>query len=164
MPSGKTHTRIDLLMLVLLIGGAAYFREPLSGAFGRDGLVEYGAIFVVAYLCGSFLLSPDMDLHTSNPMKNWGLLRLLWRPYAGLFKHRGISHMPVVGTLTRLLYLLLLVYGIVAVVNVLFDLGWKMALRDLEWIDRSALIWALCGLCLPDLFHILADRLFKNAR
>ena len=164
MPSGKTHTRIDLLMLALLIGGAAYFREFLSGVFGRDELVEYGAVFVVAYLFGSFLLSPDMDLHTSNPMKNWGMLRFLWRPYAALFKHRGLSHVPIVGTLTRVLYLSLLGYVVFAVVNALFDLGWQMAWRDLERIDRRALIWALCGLCLPDLFHILADRLFKNAR
>lgn len=164
MPSGKTHTRIDLFMLVLLIAGAVYFREALWGIVGRDELAECGAVFVAAYLFGSFLLSPDMDLNTSNPMKNWGMLRLLWRPYASAFKHRGISHLPIVGTLTRVLYLLLVIYAVCAVCNALFDLGWQMAWHDLERIDRKWLLCALCGLCLPDIFHVLADHVFKNAR
>ena len=164
MPSGKTHTRIDLGMLVVLMVAAAFFWNALCRFFGRDEMAEYGAIFVVAYLFGTFLLSPDMDLATSEPMHSWGVLRHLWRPYAHLFKHRGISHTPVVGTLTRVLYIVLLIYVISAVANVFLDLKWKMSLDELKRVDRFALAWALGGLCLPDLFHILADRIFKNAR
>ena len=164
MPSGRTHTRIDLVMLVVLLGGGAYFWGPLTRFFGRDEFSEYSIVFVVSYLFGTFLLSPDMDLAKSDPMRNWGVLRLLWRPYSHLFKHRGVSHMPIVGTLTRVLYILSVVYVVGAVANVFFNMGWKMSLRDLQRIDWVGVIWALCGLCLPDLFHILADRLFKNAR
>lgn len=164
MPSGKTHTRIDLLMLVVLMSVAAYFWSSLADYFGRDELAEYGSVFVVCYLFGTFLLSPDMDLNTSDPMKNWGVLRLLWRPYANLFKHRGISHMPILGTLTRVAYILLLVYVVCAVANALFEMGWELSFKNLSKVDTQALLWGLCGLCLPDLFHILADRLFKNAK
>ncbi|MCZ6632779.1 MAG: metal-binding protein [bacterium] len=164
MPSGKTHTRIDLGMLGVTLLLAAFFWGPLCRLFGRDEMAEYGAIFVVAYLFGTFLLTPDMDLATSDPMANWGLLRFLWRPYAHLFKHRGISHMPIVGTLTRVAYILVLVYVISAVANVFLDLKWKMSLEDLGRIDRPSVLWALGGLCLPDLFHILADRMFKNSQ
>lgn len=164
MPSGKTHTRIDLLLLIVMMGIAGYFWSDLTDAFGRDEFAEYGAIFVVAYLFGTFLLSPDMDLNTSDPMKNWGLLRLLWRPYANVFKHRGISHMPILGTLTRVIYIVLLVYVVFAVANALFDLRWALSLQNLKDVDRVAVVWGLCGLCLPDIFHIAADHMFKNRR
>ena len=164
MPSGKTHTRIDLFLLVVILGAVAYFWRILADFFGQDELAEYGIAFVVAYLFGTFLLSPDMDLNTSDPMKNWGVLRLLWRPYAHLFKHRGLSHMPIVGTFTRVLYIVVVVYVLSAVANAFFDLGWKMSVDDLKNIDRNMVLWALAGLCLPDLFHIVADHTFKNAR
>lgn len=164
MPSGKTHTRIDLFLLVTILGPAWYFWPSFVKAFGRDEMAEYGVVFIVAYLFGTFLLSPDMDLNTSDPMKNWGVLRLLWRPYARVFKHRGLSHMPIVGTLTRVVYILIVVYALSAVANAFFDLGWKMSVDDFVKIDRNAIVVGLVGLCLPDLFHILADRLFKNAR
>ena len=164
MPSGKTHTRIDLFLLVILLLAAAYFWGGLVGFFGRDEMAEYSIVFVVAYLFGTFLLSPDMDLNTSDPMKNWGVLRLLWRPYAQVFKHRGLSHMPIVGTLTRVFYIFIVVYVLFAVANAFFDLGWKMSVDDLKEIDRYAVVWALAGLCLPDIFHIVADHTFKNAR
>lgn len=164
MPSGKTHTRIDLLMLVVLVVVASYFWDPLTDYFGRDRFVEYGGVFVVAYFFGTFLLSPDMDLNTSDPMKNWGVLRLLWRPYAQLFKHRGFSHVPILGTLTRIVYIVLLVYVLCAVANALFDMGWELSIDNLKDIDKKSVLCGLCGLCLPDLFHIVADRMFKNSR
>ena len=164
MPSGKTHTRIDLFLLVVILAAAAYFWGGLAGFFGRDEMAEYAMAFVVAYLFGTFLLSPDMDLNTSGPMKNWGVLRLLWRPYAHLFKHRGISHMPIVGTLTRVLYIFIVLYVLSAVANAFLDLGWKMSVDDLKKVDRNLILWTLAGLCLPDLFHIVADHTFKNAR
>ncbi len=131
MPSGKTHTRIDLFLLVIILGFAWYFWSSLTEFFGRDEMAEYGIVFVVAYLFGTFLLSPDMDLNTSEPMKNWGVLRLLWDPYARVFKHRGLSHMPIVGTLTRVVYILIVVYALSAVANAFFDLGWKMSFRKI---------------------------------
>jgi len=164
MPSGKTHTRIDLFLLIVMIGIAGYFWSSLTDYFGRDEFAEYGSVFVVAYLFGTFLLSPDMDLNTSDPMKNWGVLRLLWRPYANLFKHRGVSHIPILGTLTRVMYILLLVYAICAMANALFEMGWELSIKNLKEVDQRVIIWGLCGLCLPDLFHILADRVFKKRR
>ena len=75
MPSGKTHTRIDLGMLGVTLFLAAFFWNALCRLFGRDEMAEYGAIFVVAYLFGTFLLTPDMDLATSDPM---ALARRYW--------------------------------------------------------------------------------------
>jgi hypothetical protein len=48
--------------------------------------------------------------------------------------------------------------------NAFFNLGWEMSFDDLKNMDFKIIIWALAGLCLPDLFHILADHTLKNAR
>lgn len=164
MPSGKTHTRIDLCCLAVILGAGAVFWGHLVRFFGRDAMVEYAVVFVVAYLFGTFLLSPDLDLKKSDPLKNWGVLRWLWRPYARFFKHRGISHMPIVGTMTRVIYLSAVVGALTFTANAFLNLGWTLSLDDVKQIDLKMVLWAFAGLCLPDLFHIAADHTLKNAR
>ena len=164
MPSGRTHIRIDLLMLVVLMGAVGFFWSFLTAYFGRDEMVEYIGVFVLTYLFSSFLLSPDMDLKNSDSMKNWGVLRHLWRAYANGFRQRGLSHVPILGTLTRLVYILLLVYAIFEAANAVFDMGWGLSVKSLENVDRLSIVFGLCGLFLPDLYHTLADRLSRHAR
>ena len=162
MPSGKTHIRIDIFFLILMGAVAVYFRDDLVQRFGRDRLVEYGAVFAVSYLFGTFLLSPDLDLKDNVSAKNWGLLRLFWRPYAALFRHRGLSHTPVVGSLTRILYMAVVIYVVVAAANALFDMKIRMSFHDLQAANRNLALTALAGVCAPDLLHVLTDRAFKR--
>lgn len=162
MPSGKTHIRIDLFFLLLMGAVAFYFREDLIQKFGRDRLVEHGAAFAVAYLFGTFLLSPDLDLKDNVSARNWGLLRLFWRPYAALFRHRGVSHAPLLGTLTRIIYMAVLLYVVVAALNALFDLKVRMSFHDLREANWNLALTALAGVCAPDLLHVLTDRAFKK--
>jgi len=162
MPSGKTHIRIDVFFLVLMGAVALYFREDLVQRFGHDRLVENGAVFAVAYLFGTFLLSPDLDLKENVSARNWGLFRLFWRPYAALFRHRGVSHVPFLGTLTRILYMAVVVYVIVAAANVLLDMNIRMSLRDLRKADWNQALVGLVGVCTPDLLHVLTDLAFKK--
>ena len=60
------------------------------------------------------LISPDLDMANRTVSETvvirWlGVLgylwMVLWKPYACLHKHRGISHVPLIGTLTRVGYL-----------------------------------------------------------
>ena len=162
MPSGKTHTRIDVLFLAFVVGCAVWFRQDLTGIFGRDRFTELAATYAMAYLLSTFLLSPDLDLRENQSKKNWGLLRYLWGPYAGLFKHRGISHTPFLGTLTRLIYLLVAVYVVLAVLNALFDLNLGLSPRSLVATDRQLALTALSGICTPDLLHVLTDKVSRR--
>ncbi|MBI2952580.1 DUF2227 family putative metal-binding protein [bacterium] len=162
MPSGKTHIRIDVFFLLLMAAAALTFWDDLVQRFGRDRLVEQSAVFTISYLFGTFLLSPDLDLKDNVSAKNWGLLRLFWRPYAALFRHRGISHVPVLGTLTRILYMAVVAYVAVAAANVLFDMKIRMSFRDLRAANWNLGLTALAGVCLPDLLHVLTDRAFKR--
>jgi uncharacterized metal-binding protein len=68
-----------------------------------------------------------------------------WLPYSMLFKHRGISHWPLVGTLTRLIYL-----GVVIVAFTLL-LG-----HGVPRVPTEAL-YGVAGLAVADLGHLARD-------
>jgi len=160
MPSGRVHARIDLFALILIAGCILYFRTDLAKLVDGDKLWAYVAAFVGAYLFGTFFMSPDMDLDRCRPSSNWGILRFLWHPYARIFKHRGLSHVPIFGTLTRVLYLLM-VAGIVVLI-VRFAFGLRVSLPALERTDLGLVLALGTGLCLSDLLHIAVDWLFRN--
>ncbi len=115
---------------------------------GRGPLV----IFAGAYVAASLFLSPDLDLERSSAAYRWRKARVLWKPYAALFRHRGISHSPVWGPLTRILYL----GGLAA-------LGWALLNAATRAPPPRSLPWEsalpiLAGVYLPHLLHVALDR------
>ena len=71
----------------------------------ENELQPLALVFSATYLFSALLLSPDLDSARSDPYNRWGYLRVCWTPYAKLFRHHGLSHNPLVGPLSRLLYL-----------------------------------------------------------
>jgi len=103
MANGRAHN-VGTLAITLLSGAAAY---SLSGDVEFSGLVMGGGALTL-------LVNPDTDQEaiSRNELKlirntlGLGFIWLaLWHPYAVLFRHRGISHVPVIGTLTRIAYI-----------------------------------------------------------
>ena len=94
MATGRCHDSTTLaltLPLGLLVG---LWQGPMLGVTAA-----------AAFLLGGLWLSPDLDT-CSRPSRRWGPLALLWWPYRHVVRHRGwLSHTPLLGTLTRLLYL-----------------------------------------------------------
>lgn len=111
MAAGRRHEAVNLVVL----GGlaAVWYWSALNG---RPLLPESVAplparvAFIVSYLVGTFLVTPDLDMgHVRvRARKHWGVLGVLWLPYGAVFRHRGLSHSWVIGPLTRLIYLLML--------------------------------------------------------
>jgi uncharacterized metal-binding protein len=135
MPAYRTHVSINLFLgLPLSLGALKY--SVLSTP--TDTIA-----FAAAFIYGTFFLHPDVDLARNIRLFSVkGLLTLPFRPYSYLFRHRGISHMPIIGTLTRVIWLLL-------IFSIPFD-----------W-NQPALWFALGGLAVADLFHVLLDQLVK---
>ena len=153
MADGKTHERLTIktLPLAVFLGGiAAYvghdvalFALPIGHAMG-------------------IIIGPDLDLRTRTraerhlqriALLTWPLL-IMSTLYAIVFgggrwpfTHRGISHWPVVGTLTRWLWF----FGPVALLLVVTGNATALAMH---W---PALFWAFIGNCLSDLVHVIAD-------
>jgi len=152
MPSGTTHRRAEMIALPVIVGGLIYgdFLSP----------VEIG-IFAGAYVLSSLLLSPDLDLKANSARKRWGPLGFIWGPYARAFKHRGASHSLVFGPLTRLAYLAI-VFGLIAVG--LSYIGLTLPSTAPEWITPRTIGVLIGGLYLPNVLHVLLDRIVSAVR
>ena len=164
MPSGKTHLHIETGILILLAAAAT--------AMMFLGEVEWKEVkkpvlcFFGAYLFSSLFLSPDMDLGKSDPQNRWGIFRVLWKPYAKVFHHRGASHNPLLGPLSRILYLGINVFAVWSGLHYWFSVD-MVELKDLlKWwkkVFNDKWLWAtVVGLLLPNQIHLLADKMFKN--
>lgn len=152
MPSGKTHLGIELFLLPL---GVALFY------FFIDTSWQAGSIFAGAYLFSSLLLSPDLDLRHNRSRRRWGLLGFIWVPYTKIFKHRGVSHSLLFGTLTRLGYLGLLAL-LIAFALSYFNI-WAIPLDPVSapLIDPKLLGILVAGLWLPNIIHTLTDHVYS---
>lgn len=94
MADGKFHDRA-ILATAPIVGLAAMLIAP-----------SLTPIAVASHVLGGLFLSPDLDT-VSRPYRRWGVLRWIWIPYQKLIPHRGLSHLPIVGTASRVAYLLL---------------------------------------------------------
>lgn len=149
MPSGKTHLRIELWTLPLW--GVLFYLFVDATLFAL-------AIFIGAYLFSSLLLSPDLDLRQNSARRRWGLLGLVWLPYTKIFKHRGVSHNLLFGTLTRLGYLAML--ALVSALGLGHFNVWAVPVAQIPWarLDLWLLGILLGGLWFPNILHALVDK------
>lgn len=124
MPDGVTHMRFNLTLgPVISLPIAA-----LAGLALHDAPLAAMAAAGAGVLAGTFGPNPDWDANsTLEEEAKWRSIPVVGRfvyafifwlraPYAALFRHRGLSHTPVIGTLTRLLYIAL----ITVVLNLLY--------------------------------------------
>ncbi len=128
---------------------------------------EYLLFYTLGYLFGTFFLSPDLDLPQSVPSRRWKLLSFLWHPYRKVFKHRGLSHFPFLGTLSRLLYLLLLClflyFFLVGFTSLLGEgISEGILSYDLPKIfsllsEKEEAFYFVLGIFISDLFHLILD-------
>lgn len=156
MPSGRVHEAINLTVLG---GGAVVFL-----ACGGSPEDPRGLAFTLAYLAGTFLLSPDLDLaeRGTRSQRRWGPLGLFWRPYGWLFPHRGLSHTWVLGPLTRLGYLAGLLWALGYLAQGLAQyLGMGFSLRLPSW-PREVWGFALLGYYLSQWLHLVADGIWPD--
>lgn len=153
-PDGYYHGLITLfLMPVAFTAGVVW--GVIIGDAAPIILVTLGN------LAGLFI-EPDLDQEMVTSSE-WRVVKLLgplpgsiwsafWMPYAMLMKHRGMSHWPIIGTLTRALYLLVpaVVVSIVAVGHALW-----------VWDYLPYMIQFFVGLCISDIGHWVRDFSFS---
>jgi len=161
--SGRTHDLINLSVLPV----AVYYLQP-----------ESFTGFVAGYLAGTFFLSPDNDIYHSKPNKRWKYLRIIWLPYTKLFSHRGVSHIPVIGSITKILYLMF----VFTILGVLFaggvyiydkQLFGKLINGYINGLTSETVLSILkhpytvsfaIGLILSEIVHIATDVVYSTAK
>ena len=117
----------------LLLAGAVYQGAGILGASPRDQLLVCSGVIT------GLAITPDHDLAENFSREPF------WFLYGYAFKHRGISHWPVIGTMTRAVYLALLVVPLFVAWG-----RWDLVV----WFGQSKWlpIW-LAGLMAADALH-----------
>ncbi|MDN3504191.1 MAG: DUF2227 family putative metal-binding protein [Rhabdochlamydiaceae bacterium] len=95
MSNYRSHTLFNLFFLLPLSTlSVFYFFVP-----SRFNLLLYIGTFTYA----TCFMTPDADIANKIKLLSLrGVMTLPFRPYSMLFSHRGISHIPIIGTLTRI--------------------------------------------------------------
>ena len=162
MPSGKTHSKLNLAVAVA--GGIAfgYATSPVGGG-----------ILAASAIASDLFLSPDLDQEVSDAMRRWGSLRPIWWWYKKLAHRSPLSHWPGLADAIRLAYLGLILSGLWLVIGS-FAEGFTAALLDLfragKWgseiiISRPDIgLPIFAGLSLATAQHCLADLITSEAK
>lgn len=152
MALGKKHDFINLLALP-----ACLYYTPK----------EFYLPFAAGYLFGTFLLSPDLDLPHSRPSRRWRALRFIWKAYQLFSKHRGASHVPLVGTFLRFTYLLsLFVFFYFVLLGISRQYapqvaGFLLMLDPFKLLSyaaqREEVFYFALGVVVSEVFHVALD-------
>lgn len=150
MPNYRTHSTINLLIALPLLAIVTIFllHPPVA-------LIVTGA---ACFAYGTLFMHPDVDLaHQIRLVSVRGVLSIPFRTYSMVFRHRGISHSLIFGTLTRLLWLGL--YGI-AIFYVAYQVVPSIS-SFMSFFHRYQpyLITGFLGFFLADLSHLLVDKI-----
>ena len=114
-------------------------------------------VFSLAFAYGTLFMSPDLDLaHKIKLFSIRGFLTLPFRTYALVFKHRGVSHWPLVGTMSRVLWLFLY-FVLIAFLFFKFE-STMSSFGEYLQLYQIEILFALGALALADISHILVDK------
>jgi uncharacterized metal-binding protein len=162
MPNARTHDTITYAIIPFTFLGAELYWGDLATS----------GIATVAMLFSGLMFGPDLDLD-SKPYRRWGPLKFLWKPYQAALPHRSVlSHGPVLGTIIRIVYFLIVFSLFAATVLYLRHSYIKGA--QTTWLGEfntfksdlftlfdktdKRYLWGLfAGLCVGALAHTTAD-------
>lgn len=152
MATGSQHAAGTLVLTPITAAGAWWL---------TNGDMTTAVIAGAGCLSG-LLISPDLDMEGVTNSEYW-LVRwtlglgwlwvMLWYPYAVIARHRGLSHAPLIGTIGRVLYVIILYAGFYLLLAYFFNL--KLPLWPiLLW--RPGVVF-VGGLAISDIGHWLLD-------
>jgi len=136
MPNGKTHDKISIFFLPILLVILVILGLPTMSII----------ILSLSFSIGSFMFNGDLDIH-SRPYRRWWLLRWIWLPYQNIFSHRSFfTHGLIIGTIIRLFYI-----GIIPMSIMIFS-G-----INVHFLFSKTMILFYIGLELGSALHTISD-------
>ncbi|HMV46432.1 MAG TPA: metal-binding protein [Blastocatellia bacterium] len=170
MPNANTHDTITFVCVPLTY---------LAAEMYWGGNHTLSVIATVALLFAGLMFGPDLDLQ-SRPYSRWGPLRIIWKPYQVALPHRSVlSHGPVLGTIIRIVYFLVMFSVVAATLlyvrhvylrgqQTTWTAEFNMVKGDLfsfwKETDRQYFEAGFIGLCLGALSHTAADMIWSAVK
>jgi len=154
MSNYKTHVAFNLcLVLPVTIVGSYYLYHPPHPLL---------ITFISTFCFGTCFMNPDLDLiHQIKLFSLRGFVTLPFRYYSKIFKHRGLSHSVLFGTLTRVLW----VSGVAFLIFYLLYQTFPTEKKLLYYLNhyKPYVFYGLAGIVLADWCHLVLDyrKLFK---
>lgn len=155
MTTGKNHDKISKRIAWAFFGAGAF-----ASGFNFDLTYLAAGAAASAGALSALALSPDLDTW-SNSRRRWSNIGLgwLWEPYRLTFKHRSIfSHLPVLGTLIRLLWLATVITAFGYVASLVLPPIDAATVRPCIAIALPLVQCWAGALAFADLAHWVADR------
>ncbi len=152
MPKYSTHTTFNLsLSFPLILTGLYLYIHPTNSQLG---------IFSIAFIYTTLFMNPDMDVaHKIKRSSLRGVLSLPFIGYAKVFKHRGISHTLILGSITRVLWLCTVAFFICYGLNLCFFTKQSLIHYCMDY--KKELLYGLIGIFSADASHLILDK-FKT--
>lgn len=169
MPNARAHDSITFALIPFTyLAAEMYWDDPMTSV-----------IATVAMLFSGLMFGPDLDLD-SKPYRRWGPLRYLWKPYQAALPHRStLSHGPILGTVIRIAYFLIVfglfgttvlflrqryVYGVQTTWETEFDLVKADLFAFWDQTDKQYFWAAFAGLWVGALAHTTADIVWSTIK
>ncbi|HDR7514082.1 metal-binding protein [Bacillus mobilis] len=146
MPSGRTHTKINLISLPVVL-----FMLFSYGLTNLDFLLT----FAIGFLVGTSFLTPDLDTY-SNAYNKWGFLRIFWYPYKKVMPHRSFfTHTIILGDVIRIAYMLIVFSPFLFLLNVIAFDGNLIEIAKKHEVE---IVTFVMGIVVASTLHIIADK------
>lgn len=144
MPNYSSHLILNFFILSALY--ILYVQHPFL-------TIIQLSLFIIGFFIGTVLLTPDIDLK-SEPARRCGIA---CTPYRKIFSHRGISHHWLWGTVTRIIYVLIIIGLLAGLVFIL-----KLPLPDITVVltHPFEILMVVAGLFLANVLHTVVDAVF----
>lgn len=153
MSNYKTHFSFNLLTgLPASVLSLHYVLEPAPLLL---------ATFCLTFIYSTCFMNPDLDLvHQIKLHSIKGFFSLPFRMYSKVFRHRGLSHSFLFGTLTRVLWLS--VFGFIIFFAFYQTAPTQNSLMAYFKHHKLYIYYALAGIVVADWCHLLLD--YKNVK
>jgi uncharacterized metal-binding protein len=152
MAKYKTHTNFNIFFaLPLILFCIWHFLNPSYNLL---------IIFIVCFIYATLFMNPDMDIANKNKLFSIkGLLTLPFRVYSLIFKHRGLSHWIILGSVSRILWLSVFLYLILYLLD-------KSLLNKKDFFSilrTDYFLYGFFAIVLSDFCHLILDfKISKN--
>ena len=147
MAEYKTHTKFNLFLalpILIVILHRFFYISNINLC-----------VFSLSFAYSTLFMSPDMDLsHQIRLFSVRGFFSFPFRVYSRFFRHRGISHKPVLGSISRIVWL----FGFLSLIFFLINLPFETkGLSGFFQKYQIQLFFGFIGITVADICHLILD-------